>query len=69
MNKCLSGQGFVQLTAIYALAEKTGADDLNLDLCNAVGKDSRIGSKFLNASVGFDGSFQKDILHEFNNFE
>tara|TARA_B110001450_G_C17395359_1_gene389416 strand:- start:7 stop:669 length:663 start_codon:yes stop_codon:yes gene_type:complete len=30
----------------------------------AVGKDSRIGSKFLNASVGFGGScFQKDILN------
>jgi UDPglucose 6-dehydrogenase len=30
----------------------------------AVGKDSRIGPKFLNASVGFGGScFQKDILN------
>jgi hypothetical protein len=30
----------------------------------AIGKDSRIGPKFLNASVGFGGScFQKDILN------
>jgi len=30
----------------------------------AIGMDSRIGSKFLNASVGFGGScFQKDILN------
>ena len=29
-----------------------------------MGTDSRIGSKFLNASVGFGGScFQKDILN------
>jgi hypothetical protein len=30
----------------------------------AIGMDTRIGSKFLNASVGFGGScFQKDILN------
>lgn len=30
----------------------------------AIGTDSRIGPKFLNASVGFGGScFQKDILN------
>ena len=36
---------------------------LTLPSC-ATGTDSRIGSKFLNASVGFGGScFQKDILN------
>ena len=31
---------------------------------HSIGTDSRIGSKFLNASVGFGGScFQKDILN------
>ncbi len=44
------------------LCEKTGAD-VN-EVAKAVGMDSRIGPKFLNASVGFGGScFQKDILN------
>ena len=31
---------------------------------HAIGTDTRIGAKFLNASVGFGGScFQKDILN------
>ncbi len=33
-------------------------------MAHAIGTDSRIGSKFLSASVGFGGScFQKDILN------
>jgi len=33
-------------------------------VANAIGRDSRIGPKFLKASVGFGGScFQKDILN------
>lgn len=33
-------------------------------MSHAIGTDSRIGPKFLNASVGFGGScFQKDILN------
>lgn len=33
-------------------------------VAHAIGTDSRIGGKFLNASVGFGGScFQKDILN------
>ena len=33
-------------------------------MSHAIGTDTRIGSKFLNASVGFGGScFQKDILN------
>lgn len=50
------------INAISALCEKTGADVS--EVARAVGMDSRIGSRFLNASVGFGGScFQKDILN------
>ena len=39
-----------------------GADVSEVARC--IGTDSRIGPKFLNASVGFGGScFQKDILN------
>lgn len=38
--------------------------DCSLQVSHAIGTDSRIGSRFLNASVGFGGScFQKDILN------
>jgi UDPglucose 6-dehydrogenase len=37
---------------------------LHLQVSRSIGMDSRIGNKFLNASVGFGGScFQKDILN------
>jgi UDPglucose 6-dehydrogenase len=50
------------INAISALCEKTGAD-VN-EVAHAVGLDSRIGPRFLNASVGFGGScFKKDILN------
>lgn len=50
------------INAISELCEATGAD-VN-EVAYAIGKDSRIGSKFLKASVGFGGScFQKDILN------
>jgi len=50
------------INSIAALCEKTEADICEVAL--AVGMDSRIGSKFLNASVGFGGScFKKDILN------
>ena len=50
------------LNAISELCEKTGAD-VN-EVAKAVGMDSRVGPKFLKASVGFGGScFQKDILN------
>lgn len=50
------------INAISELCEKTGA---NVDeVSRAIGLDSRIGPKFLKASVGFGGScFQKDILN------
>ena len=35
-----------------------------MQVAHSIGTDSRIGGKFLNASVGFGGScFQKDILN------
>jgi UDPglucose 6-dehydrogenase len=50
------------INAISELCEKTGAD-VN-EVAKAIGMDSRIGPKFLKASVGFGGScFQKDILN------
>jgi len=50
------------INAISELCEVTGAD-VN-EVAFAIGTDSRIGPKFLKASVGFGGScFQKDILN------
>ncbi|MDV6030824.1 MAG: UDP-glucose 6-dehydrogenase [Phycisphaera sp. RhM] len=50
------------INAISALCEATGADVD--EVAAAIGTDSRIGPKFLKASVGFGGScFQKDILN------
>merc|ERR1712161_108596 len=50
------------MNAISQLCEKTGADVS--EVSRAIGADSRIGPKFLGASVGFGGScFQKDILN------
>ena len=55
-------QRISSINSLSALCEKTGA---NIDeLSKAIGMDSRIGPKFLKASVGFGGScFQKDILN------
>jgi UDPglucose 6-dehydrogenase len=50
------------INSISALCEATGADVS--EISRAVGMDSRIGKRFLQASVGFGGScFQKDILN------
>ncbi|KAA5538891.1 UDP-glucose 6-dehydrogenase [Roseiconus nitratireducens] len=50
------------INAISALCEATEADVD--EVASAIGTDSRIGPKFLKASVGFGGScFQKDILN------
>ncbi|KAJ7024456.1 UDP-glucose dehydrogenase [Mycena alexandri] len=55
-------QRISSVNALSAICEATGA---NIDeVANAVGYDSRVGPKFLKASVGFGGScFQKDILN------
>jgi len=55
-------QRISSINSISALCEETGA---NVDeVASAIGKDSRIGPKFLKSSVGFGGScFQKDLLN------
>jgi UDPglucose 6-dehydrogenase len=53
---------FSSINAMSELCEKTEADVD--EVARAIGADSRIGPKFLKASVGFGGScFQKDILN------
>jgi UDPglucose 6-dehydrogenase len=55
-------QRISSINSISALCEKTEADIS--EVAEAIGKDSRIGKKFLKSSVGFGGScFQKDILN------
>jgi UDPglucose 6-dehydrogenase len=55
-------QRISSINSISALCEKTDANVL--EVASAVGMDSRIGPRFLNASVGFGGScFKKDILN------
>ncbi|KAK7368342.1 hypothetical protein VNO80_10367 [Phaseolus coccineus] len=55
-------QRISSVNAMSALCEATGADVAQVS--HSIGTDSRIGPKFLNASVGFGGScFQKDILN------
>ena len=55
-------QRISSVNAISALCEKADADIQ--EVTRAVGMDSRVGAKFLNASVGFGGScFKKDILN------
>ena len=55
-------QRISSINSISALCERTEADIT--EVSKAIGMDSRIGSKFLDASIGFGGScFRKDILH------
>merc|ERR1712113_1351769 len=53
-----------KLVANAMLAQRVSSINSIARLCERTGADSRIGPKFLNASVGFGGScFQKDILN------
>ena len=55
-------QRISSINAISAFCEKAEADVT--EVSRAVGMDSRIGPRFLNASIGFGGScFKKDILN------
>tara|TARA_B100000212_G_scaffold119733_1_gene89517 strand:+ start:4493 stop:5923 length:1431 start_codon:yes stop_codon:yes gene_type:complete len=55
-------QRISSINSIGALCETTGADVR--EVARAIGSDSRIGSKFLDAGPGFGGScFKKDILN------
>lgn len=58
---CMLAQRISSVNSLSALCEATGADIEELSF--AVGRDARIGSKMLKASVGFGGScFKKDVL-------
>ena len=55
-------QRISSINSISAICESTGADVR--EVSRAIGKDSRIGSKFLDSGPGFGGScFKKDILN------
>jgi len=55
-------QRISSINAVSALCERAEADVT--EVARAVGMDSRIGARFLNASIGFGGScFEKDILN------
>ena len=61
-SNAMLAQRISSINSLSALCEKTGADIG--EVAKAIGMDSRIGLKFLKASVGFGGScFQKDILN------
>ena len=62
VSNAFLAQRISSINSISALCVSTGADVEAV--ATAVGKDSRIGPKFLKASIGFGGScFQKDILN------
>ena len=54
-----------RVSSINAISQLCEATEANVaEVSHAIGTDSRIGSKFLQASVGFGGScFKKDILN------
>ena len=55
-------QRISSINSVSAICEVTGADVR--EVSRAIGKDSRIGSKFLDSGPGFGGScFKKDILN------
>ncbi|KAK5105761.1 hypothetical protein LTR62_002181 [Meristemomyces frigidus] len=58
---CMLAQRISSINSLSAICEVTGA---NIDqVAQAVGQDTRIGSKMLRASAGFGGScFKKDVL-------
>tara|TARA_S200000501_G_scaffold296896_1_gene283082 strand:+ start:6104 stop:7534 length:1431 start_codon:yes stop_codon:yes gene_type:complete len=61
-SNAMLAQRISSINSLSALTEKTEAKINELSL--AIGKDHRIGDKFLNVSPGFGGScFKKDILN------
>lgn len=62
VSNAFLAQRISSINAVSALCEKTDADIT--EVSRAVGMDSRIGSNYLKASIGFGGScFKKDILN------
>ena len=54
VSKAFLAQRISSINSISSLCEETGADIE--EVSKSVGMDSRIGNKFLNASIGFGGS-------------
>jgi UDPglucose 6-dehydrogenase len=62
VSNAFLAQRISSINSISALCEKTDASIT--EVSGAVGMDSRVGNKFLNAGIGFGGScFKKDILN------
>ena len=62
MANAFLAQRISSINTVSAICESTGANIQ--EVSKAIGMDSRIGSKFLNAGPGFGGScFKKDILN------
>jgi UDPglucose 6-dehydrogenase len=62
VSNAFLAQRISSINSIAAICELTEADVT--EVSKAVGRDSRIGAKFLNAGPGFGGScFRKDILN------
>lgn len=62
VSNAFLAQRISSINSIAAVCEMTEADVQ--EVANAIGKDSRIGAKFLQAGAGFGGScFRKDILN------
>jgi UDPglucose 6-dehydrogenase len=62
VSNAFLAQRISSINSISSLCEITEADVT--EVARAVGMDTRVGPKFLNASVGFGGScFRKDILN------
>ena len=62
VSNAFLAQRISSINSISALCESTGANIS--EVAKAIGTDTRIGNKFLNAGPGFGGScFKKDILN------
>ncbi|KAK5629015.1 hypothetical protein RRF57_004730 [Xylaria bambusicola] len=61
VTNCMLAQRISSINSISAICEKIGADVHEVAAC--VGRDPRIGDKYLQAGIGFGGScFEKDLL-------
>lgn len=61
VSNALLAQRISSINCVAALCESVGADVAQVS--RTAGMDPRIGSKFLNASIGFGGScFRKDVM-------
>jgi len=62
VSNAFLAQRISSINSVSALCEKTEADIA--EVAKAVGMDSRLGNRYMNASIGFGGScFKKDILN------